>query len=664
MRGALCLAALAVMLLFSGWGVPAIARADGPFDPPGVGYLDFTYAVASGAIVDAPTGEKPESKLWWNDGFWWGSLYNRSTDRYQIYRLNWGTQIWEDTGIALDDRRTSKADAMWDEASGKLYVASHAFTTTSTEIASSADWGRLYRYSYSAAAQTYSLDSGFPVTVNRDKTETLVVAKDSTGRLWVTYVSKALGSQDYRVYANTSTDAGLTWGTPFVLPVASTTVHNDDIASVIAFRDDTGDRIGVMWSNQLSGALNFAVHDDSVGSPTLGWTNFSIAVPGGSDDHVSIKSLRTTSSGQVFAAVKTSALSPATALIGMVARDTDGTFSFHTYSTVADDDTRPILLVDEDNSSVTIFVAGRVLGSKICYKSLAITSPLSSMGDFPAGDCGTAFIEDSTYNKINNPTSFKRNVSSATGLVVMASDDSNGRFYVHNVLGNPPPVVTARGPQPDATQVALSAVVTATFSKPMNSSTLNSSTFTVQNSGGQVAGSISYDNTTRTVTFTPASLLNANTVYTVTLSGGVQDASGQPLFGAPEVWRFTTEPPTVQFSAGSFSVGESAGTATISVTLSAPSGKSVSVSYATSDGSASAGADYSPASGSLTFNPGQTARSFSVTILPDALDEPDETLNLALSGPTNAGLGTPTAAILTITDDDYSVYLPILGRNP
>ena len=88
------------------------------------------------------------------------------------------------------------------------------------------------------------------------------------------------------------------------------------------------------------------------------------------------------------------------------------------------------------------------------------------------------------------------------------------------------------------------------------------------------------------------------------------------------------------------------------MTLSAPSAKTVTVAYATSDGTATAPGDYTPASGTLTFTPGQTSQTFMVSVMNDALAEPTETINLALASPGNAILGTQGTATLTITDDD------------
>jgi hypothetical protein len=124
----------------------------------------------------------------------------------------------------------------------------------------------------------------------------------------------------------------------------------------------------------------------------------------------------------------------------------------------------------------------------------------------------------------------------------------------------------------------------------------------------------------------------------------------------------------VSFSAAPYSAGEGAGTATITVGLSPAASGEVTVDYATSDGTATAGADYTAATGTLTFNPGVTSQTFTVPILDDTVDEANETVNLALSNPVNATLGTPGAATLTITDDDgpgngevqTTVYLPII----
>ena len=84
----------------------------------------------------------------------------------------------------------------------------------------------------------------------------------------------------------------------------------------------------------------------------------------------------------------------------------------------------------------------------------------------------------------------------------------------------------------------------------------------------------------------------------------------------------------------------------------------VSVEYATSNGTATAGQDYTGTSGTLNFANGETSKTFLNSVTDDTLDEPDETVNLTLSNPTGgATLGTPSAAVLTIADNDPLAFL-------
>ena len=91
--------------------------------------------------------------------------------------------------------------------------------------------------------------------------------------------------------------------------------------------------------------------------------------------------------------------------------------------------------------------------------------------------------------------------------------------------------------------------------------------------------------------------------------------------------------------------------ASVDVTLSAASGRTVSVDYTTVDGSAAEGSDYELAVGTLEFAPGQTIATIVVTVIGDDATEGDETFDVDISNPVNATLGThPT--VVTIKDND------------
>ena len=99
-------------------------------------------------------------------------------------------------------------------------------------------------------------------------------------------------------------------------------------------------------------------------------------------------------------------------------------------------------------------------------------------------------------------------------------------------------------------------------------------------------------------------------------------------------------------------------TATFTATLSAASGKTVTVDYATSDLTATAPADYAAATGTLTFPPGTTTRPVAITLQGDVLDEANETYRVTLSNPSNATITTATGTG-TITDNDAAPSIAI-----
>ncbi|MFG1464289.1 Calx-beta domain-containing protein [Xanthobacter sp. DSM 24535] len=87
------------------------------------------------------------------------------------------------------------------------------------------------------------------------------------------------------------------------------------------------------------------------------------------------------------------------------------------------------------------------------------------------------------------------------------------------------------------------------------------------------------------------------------------------------------------------------------VSLSAPSATPVTVSYSTADGTATAGSDFTAATGSLTFAPGETSKVVHVAVAGDTAVEANETVSLTLSAPSGATLAD-AAAVGTIQNDD------------
>jgi hypothetical protein len=156
-----------------------------------------------------------------------------------------------------------------------------------------------------------------------------------------------------------------------------------------------------------------------------------------------------------------------------------------------------------------------------------------------------------------------------------------------------------------------------------------------------------------------STLINMGTPITgVTTDFDSQTRDAMPDIGADEFIVL----PTVQFNSATYTGAEGT-SATVTVTRTGDTTGASTVNYATSDGTATGGAscgagvDYVTTSGTLSFAATETSKTFNVTLCTDALPKGDETVNLTLSAPTGATLGTPAAAVLTITN----VNAPVPG---
>ena len=550
---------------------PVAAAAD-------VGYEDGSY---SGS---APTGREPQSKLWFNDGIWWASMYSSGAGAVDIHRLNWATQTWIDTGVKIDERSKSSADTLWDGT--KLYVVSAVSDQSlSCTPSTSGDLSiRVLRYSYDAGTKGYQLDPGYPVTIANGGLESVALAEDSTGTIWVTwgYPSGSHGN----VFMTHSTTDTAHYAVPFVLPLSgANTMDCSDYSAIVAYNG----RIGVMWSNQPESAMYFGIHVD--GDPDSSWTrSTALSGAGWADNHVNVKALQADASGQVFAATKTSLngdqCPPSSAntnqpLIVLAFMDGTGAWQRRTFSTAQYCESRPLVVIDQVDRQIYMFATQPAPGSSygsggsILYKATSLDNP-----NFADG-AGTPFIQLAADTSINNVTSTKQPISAASGLVVLAADDHT-HHYVHNAIsvGGPdliPPTVTGTSPASGASNVSVTTSVSATFSEAMASATISTSTFllTDTTSSSSVPGTVAYSSGTNTATFSPSAPLAGGHSFTATVrggAGGVTDLAGNPL-AADVTWSFSTAqpdgtPPNVQLTAPSDGATVSGSSVTLSATAS------------------------------------------------------------------------------------------------
>lgn len=513
---------------------PAARAADGDIGHQGVSY--------SGA-GDAPTADKPQSKLWFNDGFWWADMFDSVSRTWHIWRLDRSTQTWADTGVTIDDRPNTRGDVLWDGT--HLYVASNVLASSSTANTAGQP-ARLYRYSYSATARSYSLDPGFPVAINNHSSESLTFDKDSRGVLWATW------TQGQQVYVNATDGTDTGWGTPSALGLTGAAgLAADDISALAAYGKT---RVGLLWSNQNTSTFYFAYHKD--GDPVGTWTGrVAVSDPNIADDHLNLKQLEGDDLGHLYAAVKTNkddvsgADAPQVLVLGL--NPNSGTWESAPFDTLADCHTRPQLVIDSVNRVLHVFATAPYSGCPYSGSAGTIFQKTSSLDKlaFPAGR-GTPVMRDAASDNLNNVTTTKQSVTRASGLVVLASNDVTRRYWHADV--------PLSGVSPTVSFTATPASGTAPL--PV--------TFTDTSTGGVTAWSWTFGDGGTSTQQNPSHTYTSAGTYTVTLtattaSGASSTSTGTVRVAAPAAAG------TVSFG-GASSTGQS--TAGTSVTLSAPAG--------------------------------------------------------------------------------------------
>jgi len=442
---------------------PIARAADGD-----VGYVDHSYAGVDG-VSDATTYHS-QSKTWFHDETWWSVMFRpRPSDPakgdWTIHRLARETQEWVDTGVVVDDddRKRARLDVVSD--GDELFVVS--------SLKAAAKPVKVYAFDYVPDADPpYQLAT--EVTTPATGIQLATITRDSKDELWVAYAAdnavRYMTSVDgYRVH--TLPDGGA----PPIAGAPGAGLDRDDVVVVTSFGDD---RIGVMWSRSDYGDGGFFFAHRQDGEPLDSWSEPEKAWAGEpayvGDNHLSLKAA---SDGRVFAAVKTSynrqvGDNESKPLIALLARDTAGTWRDPvTVSTVAAGETRPLLVLDESEDLVNVFVTKPAAKTEPTKGGdiLRRTAPLAG-GSFGAA---SVFIHNADHANVNDATDSKQPATATSGVMVQASDKFD-KVYLHNCLGAacaPSDTattleVTPAGPATSPASVRLTATVSSAAGAP------------------------------------------------------------------------------------------------------------------------------------------------------------------------------------------------------
>jgi hypothetical protein len=361
-------------------------------------YRGFSYGALS---TTDPTADKPQSKLWFHDGAWWALMLHPDDASIRVTELM-ADHTWRATGAVVDERPGGLGDVLWDGTS--LYVASSAPEAGV----------RVSRLAYDEGRRQYAVDDGFPIEITAPNADSATIAKDSEGRLWVGFTRSS------GVWVTHTTSGDAAWAAPFE-PVPDMRVARNDVSAIIAF----GGNVGIMWSDQTTDSFRFAVHRDD--APEDDWS-VETALQGTAmaDDHLNVKNLSGDSSGRLFAAVKTAQGDngePLDApLILVLTRSVQGTWSSEVAGTVADNHSRPLLLLDEGNDQLYLFATSPAYGGVLYYKTTALSNISFSPGR------GQPFV-GWPGTDLRNATVSKEPVNATTGVVVLASSSTEQRYY-------------------------------------------------------------------------------------------------------------------------------------------------------------------------------------------------------------------------------------------
>ena len=177
-----------------------------------------------------------------------------------------------------------------------------------------------------------------------------------------------------------------------------------------------------------------------------------------------------------------------------------------------------------------------VLGT-VTYSVAARTASFTPTAALAAGNVFTATVTSAATDVAGNGLAGNTSVPGSAGNHVWT-------FTTGAAGDTTAPTVTAVSPAAASTGVCLTRSASATFSEPMDASTINTTTFTVTDGGVAVAGTVSYDAVSQVASFVPTSATGfaASRSFVATVrsgASGVKDLAGNPM-AADRSWGFAT----------------------------------------------------------------------------------------------------------------------------
>jgi hypothetical protein len=202
-----------------------------------------------------------------------------------------------------------------------------------------------------------------------------------------------------------------------------------------------------------------------------------------------------------------------------------------------------------DNADTGVPINGKISAT---FSESMNSSTFATVNFTVSGATGTVEYDETNQTALFTPTSDLETDTTYTGTITIGAMESADKaaagsnvsisgkewtFTTGKKRDTTAPTVISTNPADASTGVPINQIITATFSEPMHSSTITAKTFTLKNGATSVLGYVTYNRTS--ASFKPTIKLNAGTLYTATITTGVEDQAGNKL-ASNKVWTFTT----------------------------------------------------------------------------------------------------------------------------
>ncbi|HET8777009.1 MAG TPA: hypothetical protein VFN76_05040 [Candidatus Limnocylindria bacterium] len=369
--------------------------------------------------------DSAQSRLWFNDGAWWGVFLAKATADQRIYRLDGASQAWSDTGVVVDDRAFARMDVLWD---GEALIVASAGPQPEPRHALVVN-----RFTYDVSTQAYRREANFPVPLTGIGVEGVTITRAVDGVLWVAYV------QAGRMAIDHSVGSDLVWSGSFEPAFVGGPIAEVAITAM-------GEAIAVAWTPAVEPSLQVAWHP--VGEPSDSWRVVSAAEapslgPGTRQFDLTVDP--SPGAERLFIVTTTGVdgleqRGRLDAQILLIEVPLTGEPETYLVGRVEDQHTDPIVIVNGGSRELYVVAAAPHAGGAIYYKAASLDdiefvtgvgSPLISAVD-----------EDARFA---HPTSTKQALDARSGLVVAATDPTTGMYgfatvgFVGSAAGAPSP---------------------------------------------------------------------------------------------------------------------------------------------------------------------------------------------------------------------------------